>query len=93
MHGAVMAAMHCGARVDRSKSGVFAGTAEIKANATDLFESGLRPAAIDNFRGKADLVGVDGNDYAYSFSWRLILPCDEPPGRPCEVTKFALAQR
>lgn len=69
------------------------GTADIKATATDLFESGLRPAAIDHFRGKADLVGVDGNDYTYSFSWRLILPCTEPPGRPCEVAKFALSQR
>ncbi|RXZ50021.1 hypothetical protein [Agromyces binzhouensis] len=69
------------------------GSAEIKANASDLFEGGLRSAAIDHFRGKADLIGVDGNDYAYSFSWRLVLPCDEPPGRPCEVTNFSLAQR
>jgi hypothetical protein len=69
------------------------GTADIKATATDLFEEGLRPAAIDHFRGTADLVGVDGSDYAYSFSWRLILPCTEPPGRPCEVTKFSLSQR
>ncbi|MGA8046258.1 MAG: hypothetical protein WCA30_08330 [Dermatophilaceae bacterium] len=69
------------------------GSADIKANATDLFEEGLRPAAIDNFRGKAELVGVDGNDYTYSFSWRLILPCSEPPGRPCEVAKFSLSGR
>jgi hypothetical protein len=57
-----------------------------------LFGSGLRPATIDNFWGKAELIGVDGEDSAYSFSWRQILPCDEPPGRPCEVTKFALTQ-
>jgi hypothetical protein len=69
------------------------GSADIKATATDLFEEGLRPAAIDHFRGRADLVGVAGTDYAYSFSWRLILPCTEPPGRPCEVTKFSLSQR
>lgn len=69
------------------------GTAGIKANATDLFEGGLRPAAVDHVRGRADLVGADGSDYRYSFSWRLILPCDEPPGRPCEVTKFALSER
>lgn len=70
-----------------------AGTASIKATATDLFEGGLRPAAIDHFRGRADLVGVDGSDYRYSFSWRLILPCEEPPGRPCEVARFALSER
>lgn len=69
------------------------GTATIKATATDLFEDGLRPAAIDHFRGSADLVGVDGHDYRYSFSWRLILPCQEPPGRPCEVARFALSER
>jgi hypothetical protein len=69
------------------------GVADIKANATDLFEANLRPAAIDNFRGKAALASVDGSDYSYFFSWRLILPCDERPGRPCEVTKFMLSER
>lgn len=69
------------------------GTADIRANATDLLEQGLRPAAIDHVRGRADLVAADGTDYSYSFSWRLILPCEEPPGRPCEVTKFSLSQR
>jgi hypothetical protein len=69
------------------------GTATIKATATDLFEGGLRPAALDHVRGSADLVGVDGRDYSYSFSWRLILPCQEPPGRPCEVARFALSER
>jgi hypothetical protein len=69
------------------------GTADVKATATDLFESGQRPAAIDHFRGSAALTGVDGRDYRYSFSWRLILPCQEPPGRPCEVARFALSER
>jgi hypothetical protein len=52
-----------------------------------------RPAALDHTRGHADLVGVDGADYRYTFSWRLILPCTEPPGRPCEVSNFALSKR
>jgi hypothetical protein len=69
------------------------GSATIKGTANDLFESGLRPAAIDYIRGTADLQGVDGSDYRYTFSWRLILPCTEPPGRPCEVSKFALTER
>lgn len=68
------------------------GTADIKATATDLFEAGLRLAAIDHFRGRADLVGVDGSDLSYSFSWRSILPCQDPPGRPCEVARFALSE-
>jgi len=69
------------------------GTADIKATVTDFFEGGLRPAALDHFRGSAALTGADGRDYRYSFSWRLILPCHEPPGRPCEVALFALSER
>jgi len=69
------------------------GTADIKATATDLFESGLRPVALDHVKGSADLASVDGQDYRYSFSWRALIPCQEPPGRPCEVTHFALSQR
>ena len=69
------------------------GNADIKATVTDLFGSGQRPTALDTSRGQADLVGVDGKDYRYTFSWRLILPCTEPPGRPCEMTHFALSER
>jgi hypothetical protein len=69
------------------------GTASIKSTVSDLFGQGLRPAALDHTRGHADLVGVDGADYRYTFSWRLILPCTEPPGRPCEVSNFALSKR
>ena len=69
------------------------GTASITSTVTDLFDQGLRPAALDHTRGSADLVGVDGADYRYTFSWRLILPCTEPPGRPCEVSKFAITER
>ncbi len=70
-----------------------AGTATIKATVNDLFGQGLRPAALDHTRGSAKLLGVDGTDYRYTFSWRLILPCAEPPGRPCEVARFALTER
>lgn len=73
---------------------VFAtGTAHIKATVNDLFGQGLRPAALDHTRGSAALAGADGSDYRYTFSWRLILPCTEPPGRPCEVSKFSLSER
>lgn len=72
---------------------VATGTAVIKATVTDLFGQGLRPASLDHTRGSADLTGEDGTDYRYTFSWRLILPCTEPPGRPCEVSKFALTER
>jgi hypothetical protein len=69
------------------------GTATIRATATDLFDGGRRPAAVDHFRGSAALVGVDGSNYGYSFSWRSITPCEEPPGRPCDATRFALSER
>jgi hypothetical protein len=73
---------------------VFAtGTADIKATVNDLFGQGLRPAALDHTRGSAKLLGVDGTGYRYTFSWRLILPCTEPPGRPCEIARFALTER
>ncbi|MFN2344840.1 MAG: hypothetical protein ABR616_03895 [Dermatophilaceae bacterium] len=69
------------------------GSATIKGTVNDLFESGLRPASVDYIRGTADLQGVDRSDYRYTFSWRLMLPCTEPPGRPCEVARFSLSER
>jgi hypothetical protein len=69
------------------------GTVDLRAIANDFFGSGLRGASIEHFRGSGELTGVDGTEYRYRFSYRLMLPCNEPPGRPCEVFGSSLSAR
>lgn len=67
------------------------GTTSIKATATDLFESGGRPHAVDHLSGRGTVVGTDGTAYAYSFLYHQLIPCDPDKAPRCEVVRAALA--
>lgn len=81
-----------GACLDTDDSGeLFAtGTASVKATATDLFETGARPHALDHFSGKGEVVATDGTAYSYSFFYHQLVPCDPDKPPRCEVVRNVL---
>jgi hypothetical protein len=68
------------------------GTASVKATATDLFESGARPHAVDHFSGKGSIVATDGARYTYSFFYHQLIPCDPDKAPRCEVARTVLTR-